>query len=279
MPAERRTAIGSARHAPYGQAANRLKESLFGSMTVSMRRIYEDTLEYWDHRVDAIVEHIRRLYAGENDDTANAPPDDTAYPGVQRLNRIIENFMMCMPRWEIYQIRVFSGSLCTFLPLILGEDGDMCLDWIMQKYKWERQYEEVFCIMPRGSGKSTCIGAVVASLMVEIPHFSAVLYSMTEDKAKDLLKSFHDAFNVLDSYGRVPNSPKKKLSSRKVTVHGDADVNDVRWIASVSALGAVRICMFVCSVVTTAAAIFFGIFGQLQSRIIFRVRAHFFRTY
>jgi len=239
MPAERRVGRASVRVTPYA-----LKNALFNTPTVSMRHIFSDTSAYWEYRVDKMIAHIKHIYESSGAVNSFSDDDGTSYPGVQRLNRIIENLMLCMPRWEIYRIRVFSASMCTFLPLILGEDGDMCLDWIMQKYKWEKQYEEVFCIMPRGSGKSTCIGAVVASLMVEIPHFSAALYSMTEDKAKDLLKSFHDAFNVLDSHGRVPNSHRKKLTARKVVVYGDADVNDMRWIVSLSANGAVRICMF-----------------------------------
>ena len=217
-------------------AAKRIRLELSSAPTFYMKNLFDNTKRFWTGRVDT---ETRGLYPEEETDRGARSllkrPKERVGPS--RLGRVIDNFKMCQDEWEIYQVRLFSAILSTLLSLILGTDADTCTERIMKKYGWKSLHEEAFCMMPRGSGKSTCIGAAVAAVMIEVPKFDAVLYSMTTDKSKELLKCFVHPLMKLQKLGRVHG--RLRIVSGRVIMQANNDSMDERQIVSMSARGGV----------------------------------------
>ena len=223
-----------------------LAKALAGMPVNDMHRQFVATAAHWrDKARDAYASLFAAADRGEaNGDgetgRAAALPERArpVYPGVDRLRRVVENFKLCVEDWQYYQMQLFSSLLCTLLPLILGDDMDTCGDDVMRKYGWQSLHEEAFCIMPRGCGKSTCIGAALACVMVEVPRFSGIFYSMDADKASSLMtNNFVTALNTLRCKGRVRG--ELKIGKSEVKMRGRSGENDERSMISLSARGGV----------------------------------------
>ena len=131
---------------------NNIRGELQQYTTSNYDDLFGKTSEYWARIVNT---EIARIIS--TDDANSDVLTEIECDGVKRLYDVIRNFKACRQTWEIYQVRLFSETLCAVLPLILGADADSCIDYIRQKYKWTSTAEELFCTMPRGAGKSTAV--------------------------------------------------------------------------------------------------------------------------
>jgi hypothetical protein len=168
------------------------------------------------------------------------------YSGPARLARIIRNFKSLQKKWETYQMRLFSAMICSILPLILRDDIDYCLNYIMKMYNWADKREEVFCVMPRQTGKTTAVAAVVACLAMEVPTYSCALYSITRERANELLGRVRGY--MLNLWAMSYSHYKFVPVASQISVTTDDDLSDVRNIIAQSAKGSVCFFIFVCCV-------------------------------
>jgi hypothetical protein len=169
--------------------------------------------------------------------------DSLQYPGIARLNSLIEDFMNAMPEWQPYQCAAFMSFVNTMIDHILGSDSDTCIERVMKLYKWLDKPDEMLVAASRGCGKSTLLACFAAACLKNIPAFTATTYSGVQRKGNDLLISITVMFMKMckaDPNCTILQTCRIKQTKEELSFA--IDDTDFRQVLALSAIG--QVCVF-----------------------------------
>ena len=157
----------------------------------------------------------------------------TGYRGYARIQSIFRDFRSFFSdgsgAWEIYQTRTFEIMCNCNIKLILGEDIDSCLDYVMWENGWKTIPTHAFILAYRGAGKSALAAGAMATMFANIPNYTLTMYGGPKDKAIDLFETFFAYFRKLMELNPERASTMKVLKrDRRVMV--SCGPNDTRWV-------------------------------------------------
>lgn len=208
-------------------------QSVKGKNCISFTKQIKESARFWQKKTTGFQSAFTRGQKFE---------DSLQYPGIARLNSLIDDFMNAMAEWQPYQCSAFMSFVNTMICHILGSDSDTCLERVMKVYHWLDTPDEMLVAASRGCGKSTLLSCFAAACLKNIPSFTATTYSGVQRKGNDLLISITTAF--MGMCKRDPNCTilqTCRIKQTKEELSFAVDDTDFRQVLALSAIGQVRI--------------------------------------
>jgi len=171
----------------------------------------------------------------------------TSFVGMARIKKIMNDFNICLPKWQSYQVDVFHMMANCLIKQILGRDCDCCLEMAMKEFEWDKIHKEALMLAYRGSGKSMLLTAAAAVFLKNIPGCTICAYAGVQGKTDDFYQQLISFFRDIASKDEeFTNSAKISITNDITTIY--ISDNDVRWIRPFSTHGMVYI-LFLCCIV------------------------------
>jgi hypothetical protein len=206
---------------------------LFGGRpTVSCIAAFTKCAEYWTTKYLMQVERLQPGRLGRR--TVIQMGSD----GIARMKRMYIDFNALEDEWETYQSAVFQMIVNCFAKNILGEDTDRFLEMVMAMNKWKKIEDETIVLAPRSSGKTVTLRGATATLLVNVPGFTANVYAGNSDRAHDLYNGIVACVQKLIRRMDPAKRPKGVTVTEKIMVLYFSD-EDVRWVRPYSTIGLV----------------------------------------
>ena len=211
--------------------------TLLGTCIIDASTKVRRSAQYWD-----VAKKMREDALARGTKVTIGP---CGYAGYAQLMSIERDFLRGMhalgKSWEIYQSNFFKVACNCNIKLILGDDVDMCLDFVMKERGWNGIPSHIFALAYRGAGKSQIAAYMIALFILYIHSYTVTIYGGPEDKCKDLFAQFKAYIDHIISLDPSRHEGLHiRATARRMSVR--TDDGDSRWAEAELSKG--NVCLF-----------------------------------